>query len=309
MSPVAVAETRALGTTARVCVGGDATDARAAEQLMTATLGAFDRTCSRFRDDSDLSRVNRRAGRAVVVDPLLCDAVDVALRAARVTDGLVDPTVGNALLLLGYDDDFAAVPASGPRRPLQVHRVPGWRCVEVDRARSTVRVPTGTRLDLGATAKALGADRSATTIAEGLGISVLVSLGGDLAIAGPPLSAGWSVRVTDDHAAPADAPGERVQLHGGGLATSSTTVRRWQRGDEVRHHVVDPTSGCSAAGPYRTVSVAAGSCVDANIASTASIVLGAEAPAWLEARHLPARLVRHDGTVVHVAGWGERGGR
>jgi thiamine biosynthesis lipoprotein len=110
------------------------------------------------------------------------------------------------------------------------------------------------------------------------------------------------VRIADDHGAPLDAPGPTVALERGGLATSSTTVRRWRSGTSELHHIVDPRTGRPAESPWRTVSVAAKTCVDANVATTASFLLE-DAPAWLEARGLPARLVGIDGKVALVAGW------
>jgi FAD:protein FMN transferase len=80
-------------------------------------------------------------------------------------------------------------------------------------------------------------------------------------------------------------------------------VRRWMRGDRVVHHVVDPATGLSAEEHWRTVSVTAATCVDANIASTAALVMGARAAQWLHDRGLPARLVAPDGTVTRVGGW------
>lgn len=301
-SPTAV-EFAALGTTARVAVIG--CELGAARDLLGEELDAIDRACSRFRSDSELATVNEGEGRPIGVGPLLLDAVETALRAARLTEGRVDPTVGTALRLLGYDRDFALVEADGPALRIRVERVPGWQLVEVDRARSTVCVPGGVRLDLGATAKALAADRAAQRIARELDAGVLVSLGGDIAIAGSAPPEGWAVRVADDHARPDDPPRETIALGAGGLATSSTVVRRWQRGTETRHHVIDPATGLSAREVFRTVSVAAATCVDANIASTAALVLGDDAPTWLAARGLPARLVTHDGQVCYVAAWPE----
>ena len=132
---------------------------------------------------------------------------------------------------------------------------------------------------------------------------MLVSLGGDIAAAGPAPAGGWLVRVTDHHAAGDDAPGQTVAIAAGGLATSGTAARRWRRGGQDLHHIVDPATGSSAAGPWRTASVAAGSCVDANTASTAAIILGPRAPAWLATRGLPSRLVAVDGTVVRIGAW------
>jgi thiamine biosynthesis lipoprotein len=179
--------------------------------------------------------------------------------------------------------------------------------VQVDREGATVRVPEGVRLDLGATAKALAADRAAAAAADAAGCGVLVSLGGDIAIAGPAPPDGWRIRVTDDHRAGADAPGQWIALRSGGLATSSTTVRRWRTSAGETHHLVDPHTASPAGSLWRTVSVTAATCLDANIASTASIIRGERALSWLESRRLPSRLIAVDGTVVHVAGWPAEG--
>ncbi len=294
----------ALGTTATVVVTDDAALPEA-ERLLRTGLDAIDRACSRFREDSDLAAVNRARGAETPVSPLLIAALRIALRAAERTGGLVDPTVGRAMDDLGYDRDFRLVGGAGPRPAVRVVPAPGWRTVRVDEAAGTVTVPRGVALDLGATAKGFAADRCAEEIARATGAGALVSLGGDIAVAGDAPAGGWTVWVTDDHRdGPADgAAGEAVAIAGGGLATSSTTVRRWGGPADPRHHIVDPRRGAPAAEVWRTVSVAAGSCADANVWSTAAIVGGGEAPDTLAAAGLPARLVRPDGRVVRVAGW------
>jgi FAD:protein FMN transferase len=292
----------AFGTEAVVAVadfGGRALEAAVA--AAQATVAEFDRACSRFRADSELSFVNGSSGLAVRVGPVLLDAVSAALRAARLTEGDVDPTVGEALIALGYDRDFESLIVPAVSRPLA--SIPGWRSVQVDAARGTVRTAPGVILDLGATAKALAADRAAVAARDSAGCGVLVSFGGDLAIAGEAPDGGWRVRVTDDHRSGVDAPGQWISLHSGGLATSSTFVRRWPTRSGVAHHVVDPSTGRSVDSVWRTASVAAASCLDANIASTAAIVRGARAVDWLSGLGLPSRLVGVDGTVQHLGGW------
>lgn len=293
----------ALGTTATILVT-EGPDLGAARTAVQEQIDIVDEACSRFRDDSELSRLNEAAGRPVPVSPTFLSALAVALRAAEETSGLVDPTVGEALRLLGYDRDFGSVDRHGPPT-LAARRVPGWRAIRCDRRRGTVQLPAGVRLDLGATAKAWCADRAAAAATAVTSGAVLVSLGGDIATAGEAPEGGWRVRVTDDHQAPLDGPGQTVAIRSGGLATSSTSVRRWQRGGRPVHHLVDPATGSPAAERWRTVSVAAASCTDANIASTAAIILGPDAPAWLERRALPARLVAPGGPVTTVAGWPE----
>src|SRR5207248_3242458 len=160
----------ALGTGVRVL----ATEPGALPAAVAAVrreLAAIDAACSRFRDDSELTRLNRRAGEPVQVSPLLFAALEAAVRACRMTGG---------------------------------HE-----------------------LDLGATAKALAADRAALAAHAAVGCGVLVAIGGDLRVAGESPPDGWPVLVTDDHAAPLDGPGEVISLRSGALATSSTTVRRW----------------------------------------------------------------------------------
>jgi len=290
----------ALGTTATLIID-DPGALHGARLVLDDELRAIDEACSRFRDDSELMRINAAAGEPVRISQRCAEAIEVALRAASVTDGLVDPTIGTALRLLGYDRDFELVTPNGP--PLRVRgvRVPGWEKVELDVNAQTVRVPSGVELDLGATAKALCADRAARRAHEETGAALLVGLGGDIAIAGPAPAQGWPVRVADDHAV--TEGGQVVGMYGGGLATSGTVRRNWMRGNRRLHHLVDPHTGETADGEWRTVSVAAASCVDANIASTASIVMSSGAVAWLAERGLPARLVAHDGRVTTVGAW------
>jgi thiamine biosynthesis lipoprotein len=294
---------RALGTTATLCVT-DATALVRAHDVLDEELQATDAACSRFRDDSELARLNASAGKRVAVGTRLFDAVAAALRAADTSAGLVDPTIGRALRLSGYDRTFELVRArNGSTFRAHFASVPGWRRIELDAATRTVLLPRDVELDLGATAKALAADRAAQAAARVAGCGVLVNLGGDVAVAGAPPAGGWPIRIANDHAASTDAPGPTVSIRSGGLASSSTTVRRWRAGDVELHHIVDPRTGRPADTPWRTVTVAAASCFDANIASTAAVVLGEDAPDWLGAHRLPARLVGTAGSVVRVGDW------
>jgi FAD:protein FMN transferase len=289
-----------IGVTSQVTVT-ERTALPAALELARSEVGALDLACSRFRDDSELALLNRSPERPVPVSPLFLGAIQVALSAAEATDGLVDPTVGGALRGLGYDRDFGVVVAAGGRPSFRLVPASGWRSVELDSERSTVRLRRGTELDLGATAKAFAADRIARAIAEATGAGVLVSLGGDIAVRQAPED-GFPVLVTDDHRSAAGV-GQTVAVVEGGLATSSTTVRRWRAGDVEMHHIVDPATGVPALEHWRTVSVVASSCTDANVAATAAILKGAAAPAWLDSLGLAARLVALDGSVEYTADW------
>jgi thiamine biosynthesis lipoprotein len=301
MSP-ATARFPALGTTAEITIL-DPTALSEAIDVLERELTAIDRACSRFRDDSEVTRLSRRGGAWTPASRLLREALRVGVDAAETTGGAVDPTVGSSMRSLGWDADFRVVVAR--REPARIELVPaaGWRRIEIDDERGRVRVPAGVEIDLGATAKALAADRAAGSAFRATGSSVLVNLGGDIAVAGPAPAGGWPILVTDDHRAPSVADGHVVAIAAGGLATSSTAVRRWRTSGGVAHHLVDPETGRPAAEVWRTATVAAVSCVAANTASTAAIVLGEDAPRLLASLGVAARLVRPDGRVLALGGW------
>lgn len=291
---VAVAERDALGTDARIAVWPpDSLPAACA--AADGVLAELDRQASRFRPDSELSGLHRAGGGLSVLSDGLAEAVDVALAAAAWTGGRVDPTVGAALIALGYDRDFSAIgsaggPAGGSVLPAPV---PGWR--QVMRDGRLLRLPAHVRLDLGATAKAVGSDRAARAAARVAG-GALASLGGDIAVAGTPPLDGWPVTV-------GTREGPLIRLGIGAVATSSVSCRRWRRGGRELHHIIDPRTGLPADGPWQTATVAAVTCADANAAATAVIVAGAEAEDWLAGVGLPARLVSAAGMVRLVGGW------
>jgi thiamine biosynthesis lipoprotein len=303
---VSVAERPALGTSVRVAVWPPG-HLRQVVGAVNRELADLDRQASRFRADSEVSRIHAAGGGTVEVSDGLAEAVAVALAAARWTGGLVDPTVGTAICALGYDCDFAAISSdTGTTAPAPVS-VPGWRSLRLDGRLLTV--PEGVLIDLGATAKAVGADRAASAAFQTVtGGGVLVSIGGDMGMAGQPPLGGWPVLVADDHrqvdpTGTAAYPVQVVRLTAGALATSSVTCRSWTRGGQRLHHIMDPRTGMPAAGPWRTVSVAAASCAEANAAATASVIAGTDATSWLAGRGLPARLVGHDGYVQLAGGW------
>lgn len=282
-----------------------------AELLLDDWLATVGAACDRFRADSEISRLNAASGAAASgdrvgpapVSAVFAEILAEALRVAEATCGAVDPTVGGALLTAGYDRDLMSIADGEDDRPLRWQRVPGWRQIDLDPARRVLRLPRGVVLDLGATGKAFAADRAARLIAAETGGGALVSLGGDIAVAGPPPAGGWPVHVTEDHRSGPDAPGQTVTVESGGLATSSTTLRRWRRDGRWLHHIIDPALGAPADTCWRTVTVAAADCVDANAAATAALVIGPRAIDWLSGLGVPARLVHLDGTVSTVGGW------
>ena len=296
---------RAIGTTIRLVVTEPSALAEA-EEVVRDHLASLDRAASRFRPDSEVSRLARAAENgpaSALASPVLASSLRAALRAARITDGLVDPTVGRAVEASGYDADLDVVRARGPHgdgldaRPVVV---PGWRAVVVDPVTDRVDVPRGCLLDLGASAKAHAADVLAERLTHRVPGGVLVNLGGDIAFGGQAPPGGWQVGVEDVTRATlqviALAPGQ-------GIATSSTRHRTWSTPDgTTRHHVLDPRTGRTAETPWDQVTCVAASTLEANAASTAAIVLGEAAPEWLRANGIPARLDA-PGRVVTTHGW------
>jgi thiamine biosynthesis lipoprotein len=315
----ALAAWPALGMLVQLAVTEPAVLAEA-QVMLADDLAALDLACSRFRPDSEVAAIagaarSTRGPVTVTVSPLLAQAVAVALRAARLTGGDVDPTVGGALADLGYDRDFARLDRRAGDAGIScavtqvgVRVIPGWRSIGLDLASRRLTVPAGTWLDLGATVKGWAADQSAARIARELGCGVLVSLGGDTAVSGPAPRRGWRIRVQDrttEPDIPPDGPSQVIAIRQGGVATSSTAVRRWRHGGDVVHHILDPRTARPAGQAWRTVSVAAGTCADANTAATAAVIRGPQAPGWLAGLGLPARLVARDGTVTIISAWPE----
>jgi thiamine biosynthesis lipoprotein len=275
-----------------------------AERLLRTEVEAVDLACSRFRPDSELASFHANAGRTVEVSPLLFEALDIAYKVAERTHGAVDPTVGSALAALGYDRHFEDI-ESRPLRLADLGPVPGFRHLHLDHARHTARIPADVRLDLGSSAKALLADRAAARVKEALGSGALISIGGDVAVAGEPPPGGWPIGIAVDSATGLDDVDQVVAIRHGGLASSSTEVRAWQMGTSHVHHIVDPVTGCSASPYWRLVSAVGASCVDANALSTAAVVWGDLALERLQPFGQAVRLVRHDGDVFTLGGWPE----
>jgi FAD:protein FMN transferase len=291
------------GTTATVAVA-DPSRAEEAERILRGEIDAIDRACSRFRTDSELAHLHANAGRTVDVSSLLFEALDVAYSVAEKTHGAVDPTVGRAMEVLGYDRDIEQI-QTHPLQMAKLGPIPGFRHLHLDHKRRAARIPQGVRLDLGSSAKALLADRAAAHIAGSLRTCSLVSVGGDVAVAGDPPPDGWAIGIAVDSSAGAEEVDQVVAIRRGGLASSGTEVRTWQMGHEQVHHIVDPSTGRSSAPYWRLVSAAGASCVDANALSTAAVVWGDRALELLLPFNQPVRLLRHDGEVLTLGGWPE----
>ena len=274
-----------MGTSIRVLTDGGA-DERAVSSAATAIRGTFEqeeRRFSRFRAESELSRVNAASGRSIALSPSFGAVMRLALEAARSTGGAFDPTVLCVMGAIGYDRDFDEVLA-GARDMLHPASPCGrWRDVTLDG--DVLWVPAGVGIDLGGIAKGWTADLAATR-ALGAGLPwALVNAGGDLRLVGEAPVIDVAVEDPDDRGAELG----RLSIREGGLATSSIRSRSWGPG---LHHVIDPRTGAPAETDLLQVTVTAPTCAEAEIRATAAI-LGGSATAGRA-----AVAVTHDGRVL-----------
>jgi len=256
-----------------VVAGADAESLAAIERHFRHVDSLF----SRFRSGSELNAVNAAQSWIVPVSPRFAEAVEIAIAAAAATDGLVDPTLGTAIEAAGYDRDFGILQADD--RPPGAAAPGSWRNVRIA-SRLLVR-PPGTRLDLNGIVKSLAVDE-ALALLPGEGF---IAAGGDIATRGPV-----AVALPD---------GDGLQLLAGGLATSGRKNRRWSRGGRPQHHLIDPRSGRPSTSRWLEVTVAAESCLAADVAAKAAFLLSADGIAWLDARGLPGRFVDEHRTVAN----------
>ncbi|MCW2780017.1 MAG: putative ApbE-like thiamine biosynthesis lipoprotein [Marmoricola sp.] len=280
-------------THARICVT-DSTALTPARAIADQLLLEVEEATSRFRADSEVSMLP--VGWSAI-SPTLAQLIAASLTAAAQSDGAVDPTVGHAMRAIGYDRDINDISEVTTSSPVAGATVPGWRSLALDGNRFFR--PANVEIDLGATAKAVAADWCASAIASQCDTGVLVSLGGDIATAGPPPEDGWQVMVQDS----AEDIACQVGLApGAAIATSSTVRRTWGPG---LHHIVDPATGLPADPAWRSASVVAPTCAEANTISTGALVKGLSACDWIVSLGRPARLVARYGQVVLLNGWPE----
>jgi thiamine biosynthesis lipoprotein len=274
-----------------------------ASSAVVATFVDWERCCSRFDPDSELSRLNARAGGPVVVSRRLFDTVAAALSAARATDGIFDPTVLHRLEDLGYDRTFAAIRADGvdtgthPASPTPW--AGAWRSVRLDRPTRSVDLPAGTGLDLGGIAKGMAVDAAlGALVDQGIRVAA-VNAGGDLAVHGiPPGADAWWIAVETSDG------GEPVAVRRGALATSSTARRRWTRGGRTLHHLVDPRTGLPSTSGLVSVTAAANACAQAEVAAKVALVLGpTDGADFLSQAGISALAIGEDGSRHRLGHW------
>jgi thiamine biosynthesis lipoprotein len=284
----------AMGTRVEVLLPQrEATRAVAVERL----FADWEAQLSRFRSDSELSRVNAAGGRASAAGPLLRHVLRRALEFAGGTGGVFDPTLGAAIAAVGYDASFDRIGHSH-RSNATSAPAGGWRRVEIDDAAGAITLPAGVRLDLGGIAKGLAVD-AALSLLAGLGVeTALVNAGGDLAVSGlPQRSEGWPVQVQTHDGAVV------VPLLRGAIATSTTARRRWLQDGVERHHLLDPATGLPSRSGVVAATVAADSCELAELAAKVALLLGRErGRISLAERGLSGLLVEHDRSTP-VGAW------
>ncbi len=263
-------------------------------------VSEIDSACNRFRADSEISHINATSG-PHTLSPTLTRALIAAKRAYDISEGACDPTILTSLEMWGYDKDFALLgeiasselgdPSPGPS--------PGFERIHFDPTTSSVNLEPGVRLDLGSSAKALLADLVVADLRDRGG--VCVEVGGDVALSGTGPEGPWVIGVSDSLTITGSEP--RVAMSAGALATSSTRVRAWTRGERRVHHIIDPSTGYPADGPFVSATVSATDCVSANALSTAALIWDETGPFRIAQGGSAARLVRRDGTLVFVGGW------
>lgn len=293
MGPTATARWRAWSTDVELTIT-EAALLGEATRVCRAVMESVDAACSRYRLDSELSRFTRSGSTRTRVSARLAELLRDALAVAEMTDGLVDPTLGHRLAQL--DGPSLGIPAS-------VSRPVRWSDVTLEDG--VLTAPPGTAFDLGAIGKASASEQAVRAITRTLGpdVGVIVGIGGDITSTIAHPEGGWQVLVQDNPGDPAD----RVALRAGAaLATSSTQHRRHRVGAELVGHILDPRSLDPVRSPWRTVTCAGISCVEANASSTAAVILGHEALPWLAARRVPARLVDQQYRVITTEGWPSR---
>ena len=277
---------RSMGTDVSLVTAADvpASSFRTATEGVRATFAREDLRFSRFRVDSELSRLNARAGRSTRVTAEMTDVLRLAIDAADRTAGLFDPTVLLSLVAAGYDRDFDELLA-GARGVLHPSQ-PCGRWLEVEVNGRSVRLPEGVAVDLGGIAKGWTVDRAAErALATGLPWA-LVNAGGDLRIVGSPPEIEIAV---EDPEAPGDLAA-RVRVDSGALATSSVTRRAWAPG---MHHLIDPRTALPAETGVLQATVWAETCAEAEVRAKWALLEGRPS-----LDRFPAVLVVDDGPIV-----------
>lgn len=270
---------RAMGTEVEAWLGEGAGESGVRDCFETV-----EQACSRFRPESELSRINASSRRDIGVSPMMEDVLRAAERARGISGGLVDAGVGEAVIGWGYDRTFEDV-VGLEAEPAAMSR-PRWTI-----SAGTLQRSPGTLIDLGGIAKGWTCD-----LAVDLGLARVVSAGGDIRSADP----GTTASVLD----PWGRVAARVQVGQGALATSSVSRRRWRVGDSEASHLMDPRTMRPVDGTVLSASVVTKTAADAETGAKTVLLLGADGLAWAEGCGWieSAMVVWHDGSVFATKG-------
>jgi thiamine biosynthesis lipoprotein len=304
-------EFRAMGSQMLAAVDSGTDEAAERVAALPALFETWEQALSRFRPDSELSRLNSRTvGRSFRVSRVLWEVLNEAVDAARLSGGLVTPTMLDALERAGYDCTFEALSVRGNAHAATAIVEPArrtgadWRAIGLKAPARSVTRPPGVRLDLAGIAKGWAADTAAAWLAEWG--PALVDAGGDIAVSGPMADGSpWPVGVTDPVTG---GELDRMALSHGGIATSGRDYRRWLQDGTPRHHILDPRTLLPAATDVLSVTVVAPSARQAEVAAKAALILGSrDGLDWIEARPpLAALVVPESGRVLRSERWREQ---
>lgn len=278
----------------------------AALRLTRELFAEWEGVFSRFRPQSELSRLNAAAGFRTPVSPLMLTVLARSLDAARATRGVFDPTILQRMIQIGYDRTFESLaphlPAARVTQPAQTG---GWRNIEVNEARRHVRLPAGVGLDFGGIVKGMAVDAALDLLEEQGMAPAMVNAGGDLAVRGlPPQSSYWPIAV------PGKDEGWVIGLERGAVATSGVARRRWTQGDTERHHLIDPRTGEPAMSALWSVTGIANACAQAEVAAKTALILGHEQGArFIEDARLGALMIAESGEWSAAGAWPSAGMR
>jgi thiamine biosynthesis lipoprotein len=284
----------------KVFVAVDSAEQHVIDEAMKAQqwFEEWEQVLSRFRFSSELSEINRHPGAAIKVSQTIAEVLLAARNAERLSEGLVTPTMLNALTLAGYDEDFESLLRRSPaefKQALTTPVRPGK--VDFDEHNQTLTLPFGTTLDFGGIAKGWAAHQTMLRLSHYA--PVLVDAGGDIAVSGPMQDGGqWPIGVAN----PFDQDNNLalLMLSGGGVATSGKDYHRWLFNGEMQHHIIDPRSLRPATSDVLTITVVAEDVMAAEAYAKAALIQGSEAGvAWLDRQKgVGYLLVLEDGSVI-----------
>jgi thiamine biosynthesis lipoprotein len=292
---------RAMGTDMLVCVdnGSDQPPAELAD--VPGWFEEWERSLSRFRVDSELTRLNRAGTQPVPVSESLWQIFQSALQMEEFTEGLVTPTIAEAVIEVGYDRDFSLL-AGQTLSPFesQPARVSPLSLVTWDESSHTICLPENVQLDFGGIAKGWAAEQTVARL-KPLG-SALMNCGGDIAMSGALLDGSpWEIGIFKPFDRSGDYIGMMYFREACGVATSSTDRRRWMQGNVMRHHIIDPHTGLSADSDVLCATLVAPTAVEAEAAAKSALIRGGQAGiAWIESQPtLAGLLILNDGQVLY----------